>query len=288
MKFIKQSNQFNFYFLSMFGRMDVVRYYGKGKSKVENSIEQIKQAIAKLDRSVLTIYLNTNPANEDWKILLKNGLKKTEEYIQASNPEQVQTFKRIRKKVEKHIKDEQMSFTNSLVCFATEDDLYMQHFQFPVENDFQWNAEAATEQLDNLFEKYPKSGVVLLQRDKITLISASLGELIDEVHYEFDVENENWTQYKGLAYGNVYASSANHRDKYDRRVKENQERWFKSIVPTIEKHARNQEWQYVHLAGPAELTQQMKNLIQLDVTGETTRNYSGKSAHDILTKTVLV
>ncbi len=272
----------------MFVRMDVVRNYGKGKSKVENKSEQVRQAIQKLNGSVLSIYLNTNPATEDWKILLKNGLKKTEEYIQASNPEQVQSFKKIRKRVEKHIKDEQMSFTNSLVCFATENDLIMYHFQFPVENDFKWDPEAATEQLNNLFGKYPKSGVVLLQRDKITLISAALGELVDEVHYEFDVETESWTQYKGLAYGNVYASSANHRDKYDRRLKENQERWFKNIIPTIEKYARHQQWKYVHLAGPAELTQSVKNLIQLNITGETTRNYSGKSAHDILTKTVLV
>jgi len=254
---------------------------------VENNIEQIQQAVEQLEGPVLTIYLNTNPTNENWKIRLKNGLKKTEEYIEVSNPDDVQQFKAIRKRVDAQIKDDQTRFMNSLICFATKDEILTYHFQFRVENDFQWNDTPATTQLEELFEKYPKSGVVLLQRDKITLITSSLGTLMDEVHYEFDLENEDWTQYKGVGFANVYASSANHRDKYDRRIKENQERWFKSIVPIIERVSRNKKWSFVHLAGPAELTQQMRNLLNISVTGETTRNYSGKSAEDILNKTVL-
>lgn len=254
---------------------------------MENNIEQIQQSINKLEGPVLTIYLNTNPTNENWKIRLKNGLKKTEEYIDASNPEEVKQFAAISKQVDAQIYDDQTRFMNSLICFATKDEVVTYHFQFRVENDFQWTKEPATQQLDKLFDEYPKSGVVLLQQDKITLITSTLGELLDEVHYEFDLENEDWTQYKGLAYGNLYASGANHREQYDQRLKVNQERWFKSIVPIIEKFARNQEWKFVHLAGPAELTQQMNDLLNIKVTGETTRNYSGKSAQDILNKTVI-
>lgn len=254
---------------------------------MENNIEQIQQTINKLEGPVLTIYLNTNPTNENWKIRLKNGLKKTEEYIDASNPEDVKQFAAIRKRVDAQIKDDKTRFMNSLICFATKDEIFTYHFQFRVENDFQWSEKPATEQLDKLFEQYPKSGVILLQRDQISLITSSLGEVVDEIAYEFDLENEDWTQYKGLGFANVYASSANHRDKYDRRIKENQERWFKSIVPIIEKFSRNQEWKLIHLAGPAELTQQMRGLLNVEVTGETTRNYSGKSAQDILNKTVI-
>ena len=254
---------------------------------MENNIEQIQQTVKQLEGPVLTIYLNTNPTNENWKIRLKNGLKKTEEYIEVSNPEDVQQFADIRKRVDAQIKDDQTRFKNSLICFATKDEIVTYHFQFRVENDFQWDEKPTTTQLDELFNQYPKSGVILLQRDQITLITSSLGEFVDEVSYEFDLESRDWKQYKGLAYGNVYASSANHRDKFDQRLKENQERWFKSIVPVIEKVSRTKEWTFTHLAGPAELTQQMNDLLHIKVTGETTRNYSGKSAQDILNKTVL-
>ncbi len=272
----------------MFARMNIIRNFERGMVKVENNIEHIQQTIKQLEGPVLTIYLNTNPTNENWKIRLKNGLKKTEEYIDVSNPEDVQQFADIRKRVDAQIKDDQTRFKNSLICFATKDEIVTYHFQFQVENDFQWDEKPATEQLNKLFEQYPKSGVVLLQRDQITLITSTLGEFVDEVSYELDLESRDWKQYKGLGYEGVRASSANHRDKFDQRVKENQERWFKSIVPIIERFSRTQGWSFTHLAGPAELTQQMHDLLNIKVTGETTRNYSGKSAQDILNKTVLV
>lgn len=249
--------------------------------------EQIQKELNQLDGNVLTVYLNTNPGSEDWKIRLKNGLRKTEEYVAASNPEQVKEFKKICKKVNTTIKDNQVSFTNSLICFGSAEQLYIYHLQVPVENDFQWQYGPAKKQMEELLDKYSKCGVILLQRDKVTLLTSSLGELIHQTHYELDLEKEDWKQYKGVAFGNVYASSTNHRDKFDRRIRENQARWFRRIAPTIERYADNQKWKDIHLAGPAELTKEMKKQLNLKITGETTRNYSGKSAHAVLERTVL-
>ncbi len=260
----------------------------KGECNLRTKMEQIHDEITHLDGNVLSVYLNTNPGSEDWKIRLKNGLQKMEEYVAASNPEQVKEFKKICKKVSSTIKDNQMSFTNSLICLASTKHLYIYFLQIPVENDFQWREGPATEQLQILFEEFSKSGVVLLQRDKITLITSSLGELVHVTHYEFDLEKEDWKQYKGVAFANVYSSSANHREKFDRRIRENQARWYKRIAPAIERYARSHQWKNVHLAGPAELTKEIKQHLHLNITGETTRNYSGKSAHAVLEKTVLI
>lgn len=259
----------------------------KGECKVTTRINQIHEDLTKLDGSVLSIYLNTNPASEDWKIRLKNGLKKTEEYISASNPEQVKQFAKLKRKVDAMIKDNQRNMTNSLICFASADDIFMYHLQIPVENDFQWQESAATDQLNKLFDEYSRSGVLLLQRDQITLITSSLGEFVNEKSFELDIDLESWKQYKGLAFGGIISSGANHRHKFESRLRENQARWYRDIIPTIEKHARQEDWKSVHLAGPAELTKVMKDLLRLKVTGETTRNYSGKSAHDILDRTIL-
>jgi len=251
------------------------------------SIEHINKELQHLTGYTLSIYLNTSPDREDWRIRLKNGLKRMKEYITASNPEQAKNFTKISKRVEKAIRDHQTSLSNSLVCFVSDGHMNMYHLQIPVENDFQWKKGPATEQLQAKFDEYPKCGVVLLQNNKVTLITSVLGELIHEMHYEIDLETNNWKEYKGTASGNIYSGGANHREKFNRRLKENQARWYRQIVPTINRFARQQQWQSVHLAGPAELTKTMRNLLSIKVNGETTRNYSGKSAHAILNRTIL-
>src|SRR5699024_3093714 len=105
--------------------------------------------------------------------------------------------------------------------------------QLPVENEFHWEPRPITDQLEELIEIYPRCGVILLQKEHVSIFDTNLGELTDESHYEFDVDHEDWKQYKGLAYGDVISSGASHRDKFNRRMRENQARWFKNLVPTI-------------------------------------------------------
>jgi len=254
---------------------------------VTKKVEQIHNEVAQLDGYVLTVYLNTNPASDDWKIRLKNGLRKMTEYVEASNPDQLREFKRVRQKVDRAIKDQARSRSNSLVCFANKDEVLVYPLQLQIENDFSWEQEAKTEQLKELCEMYGNSGVILVQRDKVTLLSHRLGELVDEIHFEFDVKSEHWKRYKGVAFGNVYSSSANHREKFDRRMSENQKRWFRKLVPMIERHARRKGWNGVHLAGPKELTKDLKDMLRIHVLGETSGNYAYKSAHQVLERTLL-
>lgn len=252
---------------------------------MSNKLEQIHKDVELLENDhVLSIYLNTNPRSDDWKIRLKNGLRKMEEYIAASNPEQVKEFSKIYKRVAKTIQDHQKSFTNSLICFASKNHIHLSHLQIPLENDFQWKVGPAMEQLDKLFEQYSNRGVILLSRDKVILLTTSLGELIHEEDYELDIEKGDWKQYRRMSYGNMFSSNI---DAIDRRIKEKQMRWYRSIIPTIERYAKKHKWQGAHLVGPSELTKIMKQQLKIKITGETTRNYSGKSAHVILEKTLL-
>ena len=56
-------------------------------------------------RCVLSVYLNTNPADPDqqkgaWKIHLKTGFKRLEEYLEASNDkEELEAFQKAKNKV---------------------------------------------------------------------------------------------------------------------------------------------------------------------------------------------
>lgn len=248
--------------------------------------DEIRQDVKNLTGFVLTFYLNTDPTSEEWRIRLKNGLKRTEEYYEAANRDQVKTLKKISKKVNVKVRDMRENLANSLICFASEDKILLYPFQFPVENDFIWRDEPATEQLERLFKKYDRSGVVLLQANSVTLITATLGEVEDEIHYEIDFDTEDWTRYRGLAYGSIISSSANHRHKFERRMRENQARWYRKIIPTIRNYAKERRWKSVYLIGPASLTNNMRTQLNQKVTAEINRNYSGRSAHAVLAKTI--
>src|SRR5690625_477402 len=150
--------------------------------------DEMMTHIKALNGYVLSIYLNTDPSNEQWKIVLKNGLKKTSEYVEAANPDQKKDFEEIYKKANEKIKDSQAEFANSLVCFATRDDIYIHHLQITVQDDFSWEQQPKIEQLQQLIKTYPQSGVMLLQRDQITLITTALGRAIHEEQYVFDLE----------------------------------------------------------------------------------------------------
>lgn len=246
----------------------------------------IRNEINQLEGRVLSFYLNTDPTSEEWKIRLKNGLKRTEEYGKAANPEDTKQLTKIIKNVNVKIRDIQRNLKTSLICFATEDEILLYKFNFPVENDFKWRSEADTEQLEKLFDQYLRTGVILLQANSVTLITSRLGELEDEVHYEIDFDTESWKRYKGLAYGGIISSSANHRHKFERRMQENQARWYRNITPNVRNYAKEQGWKSVYLVGPATLTEGFRKHLNQKVTEEINRNLASKSTQDVLRQTV--
>lgn len=258
----------------------------KGENSMKINLEQINQDIHNLKGPVLSVYLKTEPADESWKIRLKNNLKRTGHYVKSSQPENVKLYEKISKKVDQAIRDRAHELKYGAVCFANEDDVLLYVLQVPVENQFDWEDQAVTDQWDELVKKYPSSGVLLLQRNKVSLLDTQLGDLTGETHYEFNLDNEDWTQYKGLAYEGITSSSANHRDQYDKRVKVNEERWMKTLVPKLEKHMKDNDWEGVYLAGPTELVKKMEPKIKKEVLGVVTNNYAGKSANEILTKVI--
>src|SRR5690625_6068971 len=65
----------------------------------------IRNEVNSLEGRVLTFYLNTDSASEEWKIRLKNGLKRTEEYHRISNPDDAPLLKQIIKNVRVKVRD---------------------------------------------------------------------------------------------------------------------------------------------------------------------------------------
>src|SRR5699024_12533119 len=90
--------------------------------KVQEELKQLKDYENK-ENSVLSIYLNTDPAdpeqaNDAWKIHLKNGMKEIKEKIHSSESQsELQTFKKLEKQVLNEINANQINLNKGIIIF---------------------------------------------------------------------------------------------------------------------------------------------------------------------------
>ncbi|WP_434400127.1 VLRF1 family aeRF1-type release factor [Planococcus sp. 11815] len=277
-----------------------------------DEIQELKQFECE-DRCVLSVYLNTNPADREaqngaWKIQLKNGLKRLEEYLTASKDEkELKAYKELRKKVEKEILDNQGDLQKGVVIFAsTQDDLFwVKHLQISVKTDFQWENKPALDQLRYIYKAYPYAGVILPSFKGIRVLDTSVGIVNEEVYYEFDAGLEVWTEQKGVrssgriqgrsgagstgggaAGGNspVIGGSGGGSpvDELDHRLKENLDRFYKDMGAKIEKLKKERRWEEIHVIGEAEHAQSFSKALHKKPNSCIHKNLINNSADKIL------
>src|SRR6185312_2183034 len=118
-------------------------------------------------RCVLSVYLNTNPADPEqqngaWRIHLKTGLKRIDEYIKASNDEkELKAFRELKKKVDTEIEENQNDLHKGVVIFASENLWHVYYVQVSVKTSFHWEDRPMLEELEYMYKAYPEAGIVL-------------------------------------------------------------------------------------------------------------------------------
>ncbi|TMW70617.1 VLRF1 family aeRF1-type release factor [Alteribacter natronophilus] len=253
-------------------------------------LETLKDYKCPEGKCVLSVYLNTDRSNQDqqkgeWKIRLKNGLRKLEEYLEAStNDEPLKNYRKIKDKVEKEIHGNQTNLQKSVVIFASEErDLWSVHYlQLPVETQFHWENSPVTDQLEKLQEEYPTSGIVLTNMDEIRIIDTSLGEVNDTRTYTFDPEAEKWTFKDGMGATNFIQSGASHVDKFQQRFEENMQRFYKDIAGNIEQMNRDRKWKTVYLVGEPEMTRTLESQLRVNVGKSVHKNMANAKPSQVL------
>ncbi|WP_033543965.1 VLRF1 family aeRF1-type release factor [Planococcus sp. CAU13] len=237
------------------------------------------------DRCVLTVYLNTNPAdlnaqNGAWRIHLKNGLKRIEEYLEASNDEnEIKNYKSLKKKVEREINDNQDDLQKGVVIFASpHKDLWSVHYvQVPVKTNFHWETKPELDQLRYMYKAYPYAGIILPSFKGIRILDTSMGIINEEIFYEFDPGLDFWVEQKGVhsathtagsstgAFGpgsHVGGNSGSAADDFQFRMKENLERFYKDMGSKIEKLKKDRHWDEIHIVGEAEHAKSFSKVLQ--------------------------
>ncbi|MCP3031314.1 VLRF1 family aeRF1-type release factor [Halobacillus sp. A1] len=231
---------------------------------LNKEIKKLENVHLEKPQRVFTMYLNTDPSDPDqqggeWKIHLKNGLNNFETYLKEDgDPDEKRNYWAVKEKVQNYIEENEQNFAKSVVIIASGDDTvwFAERFQMPVESEFYWEESPVLDQLKQMREKFPKTGIILTQKEQIKCIDAQLGMVNDTQLFELDLNTEDWKQHQGPHQGDASMGSggakSSKKDEYKERFEENRYRWYKSVAPKLDKLAKEYEWERIYMVGDKE------------------------------------
>ena len=219
---------------------------------------------------VFTMYLNTDPSDPDqqggeWKIQYKNGIRNFEHYLQEDeDKEELKNFQLIKQKVDKFVKGNEQNFLKGIIIFATADEeiWFANRVQMHVETEFYWQETPEINQLVRLVDKFPKSGIILVQQNEIKVIESNLNEIEDTTSFELDIKTDNWRKKQGprKANSSMGPGAANmQKDNFAARYEANQQRWYKKIAPKLDKRAKEHSWEKIYIVGEPDSSNELKD-----------------------------
>lgn len=245
-----------------------------------NELKKIKKEGA---NKVFSMYLNTDPSDPDqqggkWKIQFKNGLRNFETYLsEDDNQEELRHFKKVKKKVQKFIREHEQELLRGIIIFATAagDVWFAERVQMRLDSEFFWEEKPVLNQLKQLKETFPKTGVILVQQNQIKVIETYLNEVEKTYFYELNLDTENWSEKLGprKGTGGMHPGATNlQKDNYAARFAANQQRWYKSIAPKLDKLAKDGDWEKIYLIGERDATHELKRQMHHQVNETVYKN----------------
>lgn len=245
--------------------------------------------------SVLTMYLNTDPADPEqqggeWKIHLKNGLNSFENYLKEDK-EELKKFQSVREKIDEFINENQKNLKKGVVIIAGSDDSFWlaEILQVSVETNFYWQETPVIEQLEEIYNQYPKSGIVLVQQNQVKTIETELGEVGETKHFELDIDTEDWRQYAGPHRADASMGKGGRNaqiDQFKKRFEENRKRWYKSLAPTLDKQAKDNQWQKIYISGEQEEANDLAEYMQKEIEAVMHQNILDREEHYVIEKII--
>ncbi|WP_318279573.1 VLRF1 family aeRF1-type release factor [Lentibacillus cibarius] len=206
------------------------------------------------------MYLNTDPSEPEnqsggWKIHLKNGLRNFESYLrEANNTEELENFKRVKRKVKKYVEDHELNLHKGVIVFAdaTETVWFAQRVRMQLTTEFYWEDTPRLQQLKELCNAYPRTGIVLVQTNQISVVETYLQEVTHTYYYGLDIDTDEWRQRTGPHKIDASMGSGGRnvqQEQFKARYEANKQRWYKSIAPKLDKLAKDNGWERLYIAG---------------------------------------
>ncbi|MFS0724810.1 VLRF1 family aeRF1-type release factor [Paenibacillus sp. 1P07SE] len=256
--------------------------------KFQENLSRLKERTFSPEHNILTVYLNTEPERKQqtsWKLHLKNGMNRLTEYAKAEgSKEQEKQLSKLHKLLESTIENHRGDLKRGIVLVVCPEEgvLFLEKLQVPAPNAFYWQSQPELTELEALFNQYPAAGIVLVGSDSVTVVDTMLGEVEREWNYEWDSDSEDWKQYQGVAATSRTASSASHKELFDKRVGANRQRWLKRLSPILERHKKRNSWQEIVLAGESLLTSELAKELNGNKPRILSKNLNGMTTNQVL------
>jgi hypothetical protein len=136
------------------------------------------------------------------------------------------------------------SLARSLAIFGTETPRRLEVLVLPqpLEPQSAWASEAMLEPLRRLENAYPRLGIAVLDAWHARLVTSWLGMVAGERALARSEDTDDWREMKGTDYRSLVAGGATQRDQFQRRMREHTDRWWRDLVPHIQRQARDEGW----------------------------------------------
>ena len=258
---------------------------------LSNELQELKDFQSD-SRCVLSVYLNTNPADPEqqkgaWRIHLKSGLKRIEEYLTLSKDEvELNKYKSIKEKVMTEIEHNKFELSKGVVIFGSGDpELWSVHYvQVPVKTSFHWEKQPIIEELTYMLKAYPESGIVLPSFGEVRILDTAMGIVFDEMTFEFDSGLEVWKEQGGANPTQTRGPGGGKKDEVDDRLRENLERFYKDMGAVVERLIKERKWKEVNVMGEAELANSFAKVLREKPKSIVHKNMNNRSASKILSE----
>ncbi|MYL55415.1 hypothetical protein GLW08_19050 [Pontibacillus yanchengensis] len=237
---------------------------------IEKELKRLENLHVNKPDGVLTMYLNTDLADPEqqggeWKIHFKNGMNNFDHYLQESdNKDEKRNFRELKEKIETYVQDYERNLSKSLIVIASTDGSvwFAQPVQMPVKTEFFWEETPVLDQLKELYNKFPKTGIILVQQEQVKVIGAELGSVQGTKHYELDLDTDDWREAQGPHQAQASMGKGGkspQKEQFEDRFEANQQRWYKSLAPTLDKLAKNEGFEEVILVGAREEAEEIES-----------------------------
>lgn len=242
------------------------------------------------DRCVLSVYLNTNPGdpqqlNGAWKIHLKNGFKRIQEYITASEDEkELKAFTKLKKKVTEEVESNLNNLSKSVVIFAAVDpELWsVNYVQVPVKTSFHWENQPMTEEMEYMYKAYPEAGIILPSFGEVRILDTAMGAVKEELTYEFDSNVDGWRMQKIESANNDQAQGSTKSPALEPRTRTNIKGFYKGMEKVVEKLKKERGWNEIHISGETDLANAFTETLRDKPASCIYKNLNKSKANDVI------
>ena len=241
-------------------------------------------------RCVLSVYLNTNPGdpqqlNGGWKIHLKNGFKRIEEYLAASeDEEESKAFNELKSKVTEEVESNLNNLSKSVVIFAAvAPELWSVHYvQVPVKTSFHWENQPMTEEMEYMYKAYPEAGIILPSSGEVRILDTAMGSVKEEFTYKFDSSTSKWVKQESDEIVHDRGKESKTRPTFESLPQNNIKALFKEMANIIEKLKKERGWQEIHVSGETELANAFAETLREKPASCIYKNLNNSKANDVI------